>query len=315
MDNLVLNSSSDEDDPYTNSVARLKALKRQRFEKEIFTNKKFPTKDKQEINENLNSIETNSPILLEINSNEKNDNELNDDGIQTRSKTVRRKKGGGITNYTTVRRKKKRFPYNDDLQCDVELISIEENFVSIPESCKKDIITLSDDDACEDDNYELHIKILWRSSRLDRLSIRKHDCFQKIFQHYADLEHVSIDEILIMNKDKIVKYSDTPALLKLSVIDILDGGIVNPGMKTLSEGSSDNENICSIKVQTANKKQSLIIILRRDQQFKALFANCAEQLGVKENSLKLYFDGEQISPTDTPDSLDLEGEACVDLHM
>ncbi|XP_012218393.1 DNA repair protein Rad60 isoform X2 [Linepithema humile] len=294
MDNLVLNSSSDEDDPYTNSVARLKALKRQRFEKEIFTNKKFPTKDKQEINENLNSIETNSPILLEINSNEKNDNELNDDGIQTRSKT---------------------FPYNDDLQCDVELISIEENFVSIPESCKKDIITLSDDDACEDDNYELHIKILWRSSRLDRLSIRKHDCFQKIFQHYADLEHVSIDEILIMNKDKIVKYSDTPALLKLSVIDILDGGIVNPGMKTLSEGSSDNENICSIKVQTANKKQSLIIILRRDQQFKALFANCAEQLGVKENSLKLYFDGEQISPTDTPDSLDLEGEACVDLHM
>lgn len=86
-------------------------------------------------------------------------------------------------------------------------------------------------------------------------------------------------------------------------------------MKTLSESSSDNKNTCSIKVQTANKKQSLTIVLRKDQQFKALFSNCAEQLGVKESSLKLYFDGEQISPTDTPESLDLEGEACVDLHM
>lgn len=62
----------------------------------------------EQINENLNKIETNSPVLLEVNSNGKNDNELNDDGIQTRSKTVRRKRGGGIINYTTVRRKNKR---------------------------------------------------------------------------------------------------------------------------------------------------------------------------------------------------------------
>lgn len=94
-----------------------------------------------------------------------------------------------------------------------------------------------------------------------------------------------------------------------------EGGIVNPGMPKLSKNNSDDKNICSIKVQTANKKQSLTIILRRDQQFKTLFANCAEQLGMTESSLKFYFDGEQISPTDTPESLDLEGEGCVDLHM
>lgn len=97
-----------------------------------------------------------------------------------------------------------------------------------------------------------------------------------------------------------------------------DGGIVHPGMNVLSEDKDKNngdDNICTIKVQTANKKQSLTIPLKRDQQFKTLFANCAEQLGVKENSLKLYFDGEQIGPTDTPELLDLEGEACIDLHI
>jgi len=94
---------------------------------------------------------------------------------------------------------------------------------------------------------------------------------------------------------------------------------VHPGMNTSKELSkeknNDDDNVCTIKVQTANKKQSLIISLKRDQQFKALFANCARQLGIKESSLKLYFDGEQISPTDTPELLDLEEEACIDLHI
>lgn len=86
-------------------------------------------------------------------------------------------------------------------------------------------------------------------------------------------------------------------------------------MNTLSEDKSNDEDICTIKVQTANKKQSLIIPLKKDERFKVLFANCAKQLGVKKKDLKFYFDGEQISPTDTPKSLDLEGEACIDLHI
>lgn len=88
-------------------------------------------------------------------------------------------------------------------------------------------------------------------------------------------------------------------------------------MNTLSNerNESNDEDICAIKVQTANKKQSLIIPLKKDERFKALFDNCAKQLGVKVNNLKLYFDGEQISPTDTPESLDLEGEACIDLYI
>lgn len=97
-----------------------------------------------------------------------------------------------------------------------------------------------------------------------------------------------------------------------------DGGIVHPSMNTLSEDKNnddDNDDICTIKVQTANKKQSLIIPLKKDQQFKALFSNCAEKLGIKESNLKFYFDGEQIRPIDTPELLDLEGEACIDLHI
>ncbi|KYN43051.1 hypothetical protein ALC56_02531 [Trachymyrmex septentrionalis] len=239
-------------------------------------------------------------IKDEINNEINNENiyydEINNDGIQTRSMT--------------------RLPI--DLEYNVEIMEKDRQSESCNDviALSDDVIALSDDDGyIEDDNYEINIKVYWRSNRIDRLSMRRHDNFKGIFEHYANLEGVSVNEILIMKKDKIVHHTDTPASLEISIIDILDGGIVNPGMNTLPKDESNDEDICNIKVQTANKKQSLIIPLKKDEAFKTLFANCAEQLGVKENNLKLYFDGEQINPSDTPESLDLEGEACIDLHI
>ncbi|XP_071636816.1 DNA repair protein Rad60 isoform X2 [Temnothorax longispinosus] len=305
MSQMALDSSSDEDDPYTNSVARLRALKKQRFERETLspTNVEQQTNGKEINGEHLNGKEINGKGIKgeELNgkginaedmyAEDMNVKEMSDDGIQTRSRT--------------------RLPIG--LERGVEFARGEIPKLTV-ESCKDNIIALSDDDK-EDDNYEMNIKVYWRSNRIDRLSMRRHDSFKGIFEYYADLEKVSVNEVLIMKKDQIINPTDTPASLKLSIIDILDGGIVHPGMNTLTQDDSNDEDICTIKVQTANKKQSLTIPLKKDEQFKRLFANCAEQLNVKEEDLKFYFDGEQISPTDTPESLDLEGEACVDLHI
>ncbi|XP_077259966.1 DNA repair protein Rad60 isoform X2 [Temnothorax americanus] len=326
MSQMALDSSSDEDDPYTNSVARLRALKKQRFEREKLspTNIEQQTNGKEVNGEHLNGKEINGKGIKgeELNGKEINAEDLcakdtnaeetSDDGIQTRSRTVRRnnRRNNGIA--TRGRRTRgRRLPIG--LECGVEFVREEVPKLTV-ESCKDNIIALSDDDK-EDDNYEMNIKVYWRSNRIDRLSMRRHDSFKGIFEYYADLEKVSVNEVLIMKKDQIINPTDTPASLKLSIIDILDGGIVNPGMNTLSQDESNDEDVCTIKVQTANKKQSLTIPLKKDEQFKRLFANCAEQLNVKEEELKFYFDGEQISPTDTPESLDLEGEACVDLHI
>ncbi|XP_011158454.1 uncharacterized protein CG4449 isoform X2 [Solenopsis invicta] len=299
--NNVADTSSDEDDPYTNSVALLRALKKRRFE----TLSSDDSIEQQMNNEEINSKEINGKEVnsKEINSKEINGKEINDEDILTHMCIEEISYKGMQT------RSSMRLPIN------LEYSEVEEITGQIPVT-SKDIIALSDDDPYnEDDNYEINVKVYWRSNRLDRLTMHRHDSFKKIFQHYADLEKVSVNEVLIMKGDKIINHTDTPASLKLSIIDILDGGIVNPGMNTLSKDESNDENICTIKVQTANKKQSLTIPLKKDEQFKVLIANCAKELGVTENNLKLYFDGEQISPTDTPESLDLEDEACIDLHI
>lgn len=61
-----------------------------------------------------------------------------------------------------------------DLEYDVEIVT-EEKPQSTFGSCKNhDVIALSDDDAYnEDDNYEINIKVCWRSIRIDRLSMRR----------------------------------------------------------------------------------------------------------------------------------------------
>lgn len=64
----------------------------------------------------------------------------------------------------------------DDLEYDVEIISFEENQLSesIPETYNDDVIALSDDEVSnKDDNYEINIKVLWRSKRIDRLNMRR----------------------------------------------------------------------------------------------------------------------------------------------
>lgn len=69
-----------------------------------------------------------------------------------------------------------------------------------------------------------------------------------------------------------------------------------------------------IKIQTTNKK-SLTIFVKRDENFKTLLEKCAQEFNIEKSKIKLYFDGELIAIMDTPDSLEIEDEACFDLQF
>ncbi|XP_076166629.1 zonula occludens-like protein polychaetoid isoform X2 [Ptiloglossa arizonensis] len=170
-------------------------------------------------------------------------------------------------------------------------------------------------DSSDDENYDIDLKILWRSKNMHRLNIRRNENFRQIFEHFANLEQVSIDEIFITKKDRTIKKNDTPASINLSVIDILEGGIIKKDSTIFQKNLEGkvNEDVCVIKVQTTNK-MSLTILVKRDENFKTLWTKCAQELHTEESRIKLYFDGELIAITDTPDSLEIEDKACFDLR-
>ena len=95
-----------------------------------------------------------------------------------------------------------------------------------------------------------------------------------------------------------------------------EGGVMDTeyvGEKGKAMDDSD-EDVCKIKVQKS-QKESIMISLQKDQPFKFVILQCAAQLNVPDSKVRLYFDGDLISSDDTPESLDLEQEACVDLKV
>ena len=59
----------------------------------------------------------------------------------------------------------------------------------------------------------------------------------------------------------------------------------------------------------------MTVTLKRDQTFAALVHSCSEQLDIPEAKMKFYFDGELIDINETPESLDIDDEACFDLKI
>lgn len=280
MDDRRLGSSSeDEYDVYLNSVAVLKALQ--------------------------NEVSTN-----------------NNDNLKGNTKTNSKRKG------RRTRQSLKDCESNTSVTEDVEIVSVEENLDKKKNKLRtdtrkeaNDLIILdcnSDEDVEKYENYDVNVKILWQSRNIHRFNIHNHENFRTIFQHFADMENVSIEQILITKKDKPINITDTPSSIGLSIIDILEGGIIDANLiahnKHQNPKNIIEENICQIKVQTANK-ESLMIPLKKNQQFKILIVSCARKWNVSESSIKLYFDGEPINANDTPESLDLEQEACIDLRI
>ncbi|CAL7950876.1 unnamed protein product [Xylocopa violacea] len=280
---------------YLNSVTQLKALKTKQTLPQ--SNCTQAVEKTQENNEELNVIEIPEEVV----------------GPVRPSRNTGRKKN--TSRRRATRRRQRRDTSESD--SDVEIVSVEEKQNPVED----DIIIVEKkvDENChisEDETYEINIKVLWRSKDVHRLNISKSENFQKVFEYFANLEQVSIDEILLTKKDKTIRKNDTPTSINLSVIDILEGGIIKKGSTTLQKNTNkeNDENVCVIKIQTTNKK-NLIISVKRDENFKALLERCAQELNTEESKIKLYFDGEVVAITDTPDSLEIEDEACFDLRL
>ncbi|KAJ8673156.1 hypothetical protein QAD02_004418 [Eretmocerus hayati] len=167
------------------------------------------------------------------------------------------------------------------------------------------------------DDFEVSVKVRWMAQDVVPFKVRESETLQKIFLHFAKLADVSEEQIRITKNEKRIGPFDTPSSINYQVIDILDGGIISAEFKrNKGPPSSDNAEVggCKIKIQTTDKK-SLVITLKHEEKFSVLLNQCSEQLGIPKSKIKFFFDGEEVDITDTPDSLDLDDEACFDLKL
>ncbi|XP_003428226.1 uncharacterized protein CG4449 [Nasonia vitripennis] len=167
------------------------------------------------------------------------------------------------------------------------------------------------------DDYEVSVKVLWKSYKVERFEIKRTETFQKVFRYFANLEGVPEDQIRITKKEKRITPFDTPVSIDWSIIDILDGGVVSAEIVKKNKTNSKNEvqeTACKIKIQLLDKR-TLTMNLKNDEPFTSLLKKCSTELGIPEAKIKLYFDGDLIDEEETPESLDIDEEACIDLKI
>ncbi|XP_017891358.1 uncharacterized protein CG4449 [Ceratina calcarata] len=298
MTSITIESSSSEDEDriYPNPVARLKALRQERLLPQ--TNNNIGDK---EIKETIERAPTETIETIELIETQKDQQDIAEliTGVAMRTYALRSRKKIWRNN-------------SQELDSDVEIVSAEDPQLD----CSLTRENSMNKSFNEDENYEMSIKVLWRSKYVHYISICRNEECRKIFEHFATIERVPADDIIITNKSKTIKKNDTPASIGLSIIDILEGGIVKKTGTDSQNGAEEDidEDTCVIKIQTGAKKK-LNIRVKRDETFKSLLEKCSQELEVEELKIKLYFDGELISPTDTPDSLDIEDEACFDIRL
>ncbi|KAL7306721.1 hypothetical protein TKK_0001390 [Trichogramma kaykai] len=168
------------------------------------------------------------------------------------------------------------------------------------------------------DDYEATIRIVWRSGDVVRFSLFMTETFQKIFKHFATLEKVSEDQVLITRKEKPINPFDTPTSINWSIVDMFEGGILSAELVRNHKNNANKQgpidDSIKIKIQTFDKK-TLQMTLKPDEPFNLLIQKCSEELKIAASKIKLYFDGEQIDSEETPKDLDIDDEACIDLKV
>lgn len=170
----------------------------------------------------------------------------------------------------------------------------------------------------EDPNAEVRIRVIWKGSSTQHFTLRKFQKIKEIFTHYAQMEGVEEGRILFSLRDKTVSPNDTPQSLNIGVSS-LEGGIIDAvNVATRSTNNADEQaeedpNALKLSIQRKGIKEKHTVFTYPHEKISVLMSKLSEQLNIPYSSIKLMFDGEQLSPDSTPEDNEIEGDECIDL--
>lgn len=159
---------------------------------------------------------------------------------------------------------------------------------------KSDVIVIEENETELDENEELSVKVYWQSSEHVKFNIRRFQKLTKIFEHFAEREHVSQDKLFFTYNDKILKSDDTPDSISYSIVKFIDGGIINHSVSSIVKNYGKEKGI-KLKFQCQNIKKPFVMCIQPDDTMSVVMMKCAEHLEKPLIKLKFYFDGDQIS--------------------
>ncbi|XP_063963536.1 uncharacterized protein LOC129254995 [Lytechinus pictus] len=140
--------------------------------------------------------------------------------------------------------------------------------------------------------------------------------FEKIFTELGMSEGVERRRVRITRKGEDILQEDTPNSVSLHVADILDYVIVDGVTPALPWFSSTltEEDYVRVTLRTREKNcKTITKKLAKIETFEEVFQAFAEVHEKPVHQLQFSFDGDDVSPTATPQDLDMSEENVIDV--
>ncbi|XP_064119050.1 NFATC2-interacting protein-like [Macrobrachium nipponense] len=176
-----------------------------------------------------------------------------------------------------------------------------------------DITVLSDvDDDAENEIVTLFVKF---ESNYIRCRVRQFQKLSSVYDEVADHLSVNAAQVLLCHDDKVISRDKCPVDLKLKYGAIIECGVQSQSAVLVKETvTNQSPGTIPLKVQNSDRKGVVTIFIRPDAKMKELMHRYAEEKNIPVEELHFSFDGETLNPNDTPKSLDLEGNECIDVY-
>lgn len=183
---------------------------------------------------------------------------------------------------------------------------------SLPE--RPTVIVLDPDDtlndSLDDKNYEISVKLMW-NGEVERHTMKQLQGFGDLMQKLAAREGAaSVESVVLMKDEKILKARDTADSIGYRITDILTGRVMH-GMMAPTKKKKDKSKI-KVRIQADGLKRPVEIEVDKGKKFQEVLEKCAEVLNEKQERIKLVFDGENVDLEETPTDLDFEGGEMLD---
>ena len=146
------------------------------------------------------------------------------------------------------------------------------------------------------------------------------DTVQQVLERISERLSIPASQLKLYLSDLVSSLSSSEVLsaYDVSLTSILEvrrtvaAPCNDKSSKALSEAPVDPR--ISLKCQTHDRKSTVMIKMKADEKMRILMKRYSEEKKVPLKKLKFKFDGENLDPNATPDSLDLEGGECIDVY-
>ncbi|XP_041348108.1 NFATC2-interacting protein-like [Gigantopelta aegis] len=174
-----------------------------------------------------------------------------------------------------------------------------------------DVVLLEESPVQEKQNMVVMVRY---KETVHRFPMKRWDPFCYTMAKLAEVLHVPQNQVVLLLKDKTVSSSDTPASVNLHIADIIDCHVyaAKPLEPEDDEAEISDPDIISLCVQCLSSKSRVTVSTNRYQPLRTLMVKFAVMKKIELSYLRFQFDGEDLLPSATPESLDMEDGDCID---